>query len=256
MEAIISAGWKKSFWLTSHIGYRTLFGDCRMSQTYAFAPETLIKAYALGVFPMADAHDSDDIRFYDPEVRALIPLDDTVGNGIHIPRRLLRTVRKQPFMVTIDHDFPAVISGCAELADDRTDTWINKDIQVLYIALHKMGFAHSIEVWDSDKLVGGLYGVALRAAFFGESMFSRATDASKIALVHLIARLKTGGFQLLDAQFTNPHLIQFGITEISRDAFQHKLEKAMAASADLGLGVASDEITIPFLDTLSRPVDI
>ena len=256
MEAIISAGWKKSFWLTSHIGYRTLFGDCRMSQTYAFAPETLIKAYALGVFPMADAHDSDDIRFYDPEVRALIPLDDTVGNGIHIPRRLLRTVRKQPFMVTIDHDFPAVISGCAELADDRTDTWINKDIQVLYIALHKMGFAHSIEVWDSDKLVGGLYGVALRAAFFGESMFSRATDASKIALVHLIARLKTGGFQLLDAQFTNPHLIQFGITEISRDAFQHKLEKAMTASADLGLGVASDEITIPFLDTLSRPVDI
>jgi leucyl/phenylalanyl-tRNA--protein transferase len=256
MEAIISAGWKKSFWLTSHIGYRTLFGDCRMSQTYAFAPETLIKAYALGVFPMADAHDSDDIRFYDPEVRALIPLDDTVGNGIHIPRRLLRTVRKQPFMVTIDHDFPAVISGCAELADDRTDTWINKDIQVLYIALHKMGFAHSIEVWDSDKLVGGLYGVALRAAFFGESMFSRATDASKIALVHLIARLKTGGFQLLDAQFTNPHLIQFGITEISRDAFQHKLEKAMAASADLGLGVASDEITIPFLDTLSKPVDI
>ena len=227
-----------------------------MSQTYAFAPETLIKAYALGVFPMADAHDSDDIRFYDPEVRALIPLDDTVGNGIHIPRRLLRTVRKQPFMVTIDHDFPAVISGCAELADDRTDTWINKDIQVLYIALHKMGFAHSIEVWDSDKLVGGLYGVALRAAFFGESMFSRATDASKIALVHLIARLKTGGFQLLDAQFTNPHLIQFGITEISRDAFQHKLEKAMAASADLGLGVASDEITIPFLDTLSKPVDI
>lgn len=256
MEAIISAGWKKSFWLTSHIGYRTLFGDCRMSQTYAFAPETLIKAYALGVFPMADAHDSDDIRFYDPEVRALIPLDDTVGNGIHIPRRLLRTVRKQPFMVTIDHDFPAVISGCAELADDRTDTWINKDIQVLYIALHKMGFAHSIEVWDSDNLVGGLYGVALRAAFFGESMFSRATDASKIALVHLIARLKTGGFQLLDAQFTNPHLIQFGITEISRDAFQHKLEKAMAASADLGLGVASDEITIPFLDTLSKPVDI
>ena len=256
MEAIISAGWKKSFWLTSYIGYRTLFGDCRMSQTYAFAPETLIKAYALGVFPMADAHDSDDIRFYDPEVRALIPLDDTVGNGIHIPRRLLRTVRKQPFMVTIDHDFPAVISGCAELADDRTDTWINKDIQVLYIALHKMGFAHSIEVWDSDKLVGGLYGVALRAAFFGESMFSRATDASKIALVHLIARLKTGGFQLLDAQFTNPHLIQFGITEISRDAFQHKLEKAMAASADLGLGVASDEITIPFLDTLSKPVDI
>jgi leucyl/phenylalanyl-tRNA--protein transferase len=227
-----------------------------MSQTYAFAPETLIKAYALGVFPMADAHDSDDIRFYDPEVRALIPLDDTVGNGIHIPRRLLRTVRKQPFMVTIDHDFPAVISGCAELADDRTDTWINKDIQVLYIALHKMGFAHSIEVWDSDKLVGGLYGVALRAAFFGESMFSRATDASKIALVHLIARLKTGGFQLLDAQFTNPHLIQFGITEISRDAFQHKLEKAMAASAELGLGVASDEITIPFLDTLSKPVDI
>ncbi|MGB2320338.1 MAG: leucyl/phenylalanyl-tRNA--protein transferase [Candidatus Puniceispirillum sp.] len=221
-----------------------------MSQTYAFAPETLIKAYALGVFPMADAHDSDDIRFYDPEVRALIPLDDSVGNGMHIPRRLLRTVRKQAFRVTIDKDFPAVIKGCAELADDRTDTWINKDIQALYIALHKMGFAHSIEVWDDDRLVGGLYGVALRAAFFGESMFSRTTDASKIALVHLMARLKTGGFHILDAQFTNPHLVQFGITEISRDAFQEKLAQAMAASADLQLGTASEDITIGFLDSI------
>jgi leucyl/phenylalanyl-tRNA--protein transferase len=221
-----------------------------MSQTYAFAPETLIKAYALGVFPMADSHDSDDIRFYDPEVRALIPLDDSVGNGMHIPRRLVRTVRKQAFRVTIDEDFPAVIKGCAELADDRTDTWINKDIQALYIALHKMGFAHSIEVWNDNRLVGGLYGVALRAAFFGESMFSRTTDASKIALVHLMARLKTGGFHILDAQFTNPHLVQFGITEISRDAFQEKLAQAMAASADLQLGTASDDITIGFLDTV------
>jgi len=221
-----------------------------MSQTYAFAPETLIKAYALGVFPMADSHDSDDIRFYDPEVRALIPLDDSVGNGMHIPRRLERTVRKQAFRVTIDEDFPAVIKGCAELADDRTDTWINKDIQALYIALHKMGFAHSIEVWNDNRLVGGLYGVALRAAFFGESMFSRTTDASKIALVHLMARLKTGGFHILDAQFTNPHLVQFGITEISRDAFQEKLAQAMAASADLQLGTASDDITIGFLDTV------
>jgi leucyl/phenylalanyl-tRNA--protein transferase len=221
-----------------------------MSQTYAFAPETLIKAYALGVFPMADAHDSDDIRFYDPEVRALIPLDDSVGNGMHIPRRLVRTVRKQAYKVTIDHNFPAVIKGCAELADGRTDTWINKDIQALYIALHKMGFAHSIEVWDDNRLVGGLYGVALRAAFFGESMFSRTTDASKIALVHLMARLKTGGFHILDAQFTNPHLVQFGITEISRDAFQEKLAKAMTASADLQLGTASDDITMGFLDTI------
>jgi len=221
-----------------------------MSQTYAFAPETLIKAYALGVFPMADSHDSDDIRFYDPEVRALIPLDDSVGNGMHIPRRLVRTVRKQAFRVTIDEDFPAVIKGCAELADDRTDTWINKDIQALYIALHKMGFAHSIEVWNDNRLVGGLYGVALRAAFFGESMFSRTTDASKIALVHLMARLKTGGFHILDAQFTNPHLVQFGITEISRDAFQEKLAQAMVASADLQLGTASDDITIGFLDTV------
>ena len=221
-----------------------------MSQTYAFAPETLIKAYALGVFPMADSHDSDDIRFYDPEVRALIPLDDSVGNGMHIPRRLSRTVRKQAYNVTIDHDFPAVIKGCAELADGRTDTWINKDIQALYIALHKMGFAHSIEVWDDNRLVGGLYGVALRAAFFGESMFSRTTDASKIALVHLMARLKTGGFHILDAQFTNPHLVQFGINEISRDAFQEKLAQAMVASADLQLGTASDDITIGFLDTI------
>lgn len=222
-----------------------------MPQSYAFAPETLIKAYALGVFPMADSHDSDAIRFYDPEMRALIPLDDSVGNGVHVPRRLRRTVRRKHFNVTINRNFLATIKGCAALADGRTDTWINKDIQTLYFALHKMGFAHSIEVWDNDRLVGGLYGVALRAAFFGESMFSRATNASKVALVHLIGRLKAGGFQLLDAQFTNPHLVQFGITAIPRAAFQEKLALALAASADLGLATASDELALKFLDDLS-----
>ena len=215
-----------------------------MAARFAFSPETLIKAYSLGVFPMADSADSREIRFYDPDVRALIPLAWREGarHEFHLPRRLARTVRQQRFTVTIDKDFPAVIDECAALGDGRAETWINRDIRQLYIALHRLGFAHSIEVWRDDKLVGGLYGVALRAAFFGESMFSRQTDASKVALVHLVARLRAGGFHLLDAQFTNDHLRQFGIHEISRDQFQQKLKRALGAAADLKLELPSDEL--------------
>ena len=220
-----------------------------MAERFAFSPETLIKAYSLGVFPMADSAESAEIKFYDPDVRALIPLAWREGarHEFHLPRRLARTVRQQRFAVTIDRDFPAVIDACAALGDGRSETWINRDIRQLYIALHRLGFAHSIEVWHDGKLVGGLYGVALRAAFFGESMFSRRTDASKVALVHLVARLRACGFHLLDAQFTNDHLRQFGIHEISREQFQQRLQRALGASADLLLDRPSDELVAMML---------
>ena len=215
-----------------------------MAARYAFSPETLIKAYSLGVFPMADSADSREIKFYDPDVRALIPLawQEGARHEFHLPRRLARTVRQRRFTVTVDRDFPAVIDECAALGGGRTETWINRDIRQLYIALHRLGFAHSIEVWHDQTLVGGLYGVALRAAFFGESMFSRQTDASKVALVHLVARLRAGGFHLLDAQFTNDHLRQFGIHEVSRDQFQQRLQRALGAAADLQLDTPRDDL--------------
>ena len=221
-----------------------------MAERFAFSPETLIKAYSLGVFPMADSADSKDIKFYDPDVRALIPLawHEGARHEFHLPRRLARTVRQRRFTVTIDTDFPAVIDQCAALRDGRRETWINRDIRQLYIALHRLGFAHSIEVWRDDRLVGGLYGVALRAAFFGESMFSRQTDASKVALVHLVARLRAGGFHLLDAQFTNDHLQQFGIHEISRDQFQQRLQRALGTAATLQLDTPSDVLVKRILD--------
>ena len=206
-----------------------------MAQSYAYAPETIIKAYALGLFPMAESHNSKEIRFYDPDMRGLIPIDNSLGNGLHIPRRLQRRVRQHPYDITIDQDFPAVLAACAARSPTRTDTWINADIRQLYIALHKIGFAHSVEVWLGGDLVGGLYGVRLRAAFFGESMFSRLTDTSKIALVHLMARLRHGGFRLLDAQFSNEHLKQFGVIDVPRIEFQRRLTDALAAEADLHL---------------------
>lgn len=213
---------------------------------YAMSPETLIKAYAIGVFPMAEAHDDDRIFFVDPDERGILPLDD-----VHIPRRLRKTVRQAPYQVTINQDFEGVIDGCREITSTREDSWINPQIRQLYVALHKLGFGYSIEVWsqtnDDRKLVGGLYGVALAGAFFGESMFSRATDASKIALVHLMAYLKAGGFTLLDTQFTNPHLEQFGVVEISRDAFKEKLAKALEADAKMPLSGDLDQMVQDFL---------
>ena len=221
-----------------------------MADRFAFSPETLIKAYSLGVFPMAESADSRDIRFYDPEVRALIPLAWREGarHEFHLPRRLARTVRQRRFTVTINRDFASVIDECAALKNGRQDTWINRDIRQLYVALHRLGFAHSVEVWQEDRLVGGLYGVALRSAFFGESMFSRRTDASKIALVHLVARLRAGGFRLLDAQFANDHLQQFGIFEVTREQFQQRLQLALATSADLLVGESSDGHVARMLD--------
>lgn len=202
---------------------------------YALSPETLIKAYALGVFPMAERHDDEQIFFIDPDMRGVLPI-----TGATIPRRLRRKVRQRPFDVTVNTAFDAVIDGCRSLTEDRTDSWINPQIRQLYCALHRLGFGHSIEVWDRDtadkpQLVGGLYGVALAGAFFGESMFSRTTDASKIALVHLLARLHAGGFTLLDTQFTTPHLEQFGVQDIPREAFQKRLQHALAVDAKMPL---------------------
>jgi leucyl/phenylalanyl-tRNA--protein transferase len=162
---------------------------------------------------------------------------------------LRRRVKQHPYEITIDQDFAAVITACAARSDTRTDTWINKNIHQLYIALHKLGFAHSVEAWLDGELVGGLYGVRLRSAFFGESMFSRQTDASKITLVHLIARLRHGGFRLLDAQFTNEHLKQFGVTEMPRVDFQRRLADALSAEADLNLAAPSLPMVMEMLAT-------
>jgi len=200
-----------------------------ISSDYVYAPETIIKAYALGVFPMAESASSKTIQFYEPKRRGIIPIDPP-----HIPRRLLRQVRQSDWLVTINKDFRSVIKGCAECTQKRQDSWINDEIIRLYLALHKMGFATSFEVWDQseNQLIGGLYGIQLGGVFFGESMFSRQSNASKIALAHLMARLFYGGFSLLDAQFANDHLKQFGLVEVSRAAFQKRLQAALGQHPD------------------------
>lgn len=193
-----------------------------------FDTEMLLNCYRQGVFPMADSRDDMNLFLISPERRGILPL-----KGFHIPRRLKRTVRRDPFRVTVDLAFNRVIEACAAEVPDRPTTWINTPIENLYGALHRQGHAHSIECWNADGwLVGGLYGVALGGAFFGESMFSRETDASKVALVHLVARLIHGGFELLDAQFHNPHLEQFGLEEIGKADFMKRLDRALSKEAD------------------------
>lgn len=176
---------------------------------------------------MGDSREDPNLFLVDPDVRGILPLDN-----FHIPRRLKRRVRQEPFRVTIDTAFTRVIEMCAESTEGRQSTWINSPILNLYSALYREGHAHSVECWDGDQLVGGLYGVSVGGAFFGESMFSRATDASKIALVHLVARLLEGGYVLLDAQFHNPHLEQFGLVEVPRAQFRQLLEHALSVDAD------------------------
>jgi len=183
-----------------------------------FGPDELLRCYASGVFPMGEGRDDPRVFLVEPDQRGLIPLD-----GFHIPARLRRTVRGEPFDVRVDTAFDAVVDACAAAAPGREDSWINGPIRRLYGELHARGCAHSIECWREEQLVGGLYGVTLGAAFFGESMFSRARDASKVALVHLVARLKRGGWRLLDAQFMTEHLGQFGATEIPQAAYLRRL---------------------------------
>ena len=190
-------------------------------------PEVLLKAYSCGIFPMAEGIDDPGLFWVEPELRGIIPLDQ-----FHVPRRLARTIRQKPYDVRVDTAFVDVMRLCAEATAERPQTWINKRITQLYTELHKQGHCHSVECWQEDELVGGLYGVRLGGAFFGESMFSRARDASKIALVHLVERLKAGGFQLLDTQFNTEHLSQFGTIEIPKRNYAFLLEDAISVEAD------------------------
>jgi leucyl/phenylalanyl-tRNA--protein transferase len=189
-------------------------------------PEILLAAYAAGIFPMAESAEDPELFWVEPQRRGIIPLD-----AFHVPRRLRRVIRHGGFEVRADCAFAAVMRGCAEVSDKRPNTWINDEILRLYGALHRRGAAHSVECWREGALVGGLYGVSLGAAFFGESMFSRVTDASKVALVHLVARLKKGGYRLLDTQFLTPHLARFGGIEISKSRYRRLLAEALAGSA-------------------------
>jgi leucyl/phenylalanyl-tRNA--protein transferase len=199
----------------------------RDSAASEITPEVLLRAYACGIFPMAESADDPTLFWVEPEMRGVIPLD-----GLNISSRLARTVRSDVFTVSVNTAFKAVISGCAAPQPGRDDTWINKRIRDLYTALHQLGHAHSVEVWQNDDLVGGLYGVSLGRAFFGESMFHRARDASKVALVHLVARLIAGGFGLLDTQYVTEHLRSLGAVEISRRRYRSLLDKAIAGEAD------------------------
>jgi leucyl/phenylalanyl-tRNA---protein transferase len=201
----------------------------RESALIDITPEVLLKAYSCGIFPMAESADDPALYWIEPERRGVIPLD-----RFHLPGRLARTVRSNRFTVFIDRDFDAVINGCAQPKPGRTRTWINRRICNLYRKLYERGDCHTVEVYDDDELVGGLYGVSLGRAFFGESMFHRARDASKIALVHLVARLKAGHYRLLDTQFVTEHLRTFGAIEVSRSVYHKLLDAALVGEANFG----------------------
>ncbi|WP_316862760.1 leucyl/phenylalanyl-tRNA--protein transferase [uncultured Cohaesibacter sp.] len=190
-------------------------------------PQILLRAYACGIFPMAEDADDQTMLWIEPDMRGIIPLDE-----FHISKRMKRTVRTSPYDIRVDSDFGAVMDACAEAAPDRPSTWINAQIHQLYRQLHAMGHCHSVEVWDQDRLIGGLYGVSLGTAFFGESMFSRERDTSKMALIHLVERMKAGGYTLLDTQFITDHLRQFGAIEIPKADYHVLLDQAMQTRAD------------------------
>lgn len=190
-------------------------------------PRLLLSAYCEGIFPMA--HRDGRIYWYDPDPRAIIPL-----NHFHVPRRLARTVGQGVFEVRIDTKFTAVMEACAAPGRDRQTTWISAEIIQAYEALHQLGFGHSVECWQDGQLVGGLYGVAIQGLFAGESMFSKVRDSSKVALVHLVKRLKSNGFQLLDIQFITPHLRRFGAVEVSAAAYKQRLGQALLVSTQFG----------------------
>jgi leucyl/phenylalanyl-tRNA--protein transferase len=200
----------------------------------ALDPDLLLRAYSVGVFPMASTRDAADVFWVEPKKRGVLPLD-----GFHLSRSLAKTLKSDRYTVTVDRAFGEVVSHCAEATARRPDTWINPDIELAYAELHRRGYAHSVESWLDGALVGGLYGVRLGAAFFGESMFSRARDSSKVALAHLVARLKVGGFRLLDCQFLTEHLASLGTIEVGRDAYVALLDSA------LGLGSAAGEASVP-----------
>lgn len=185
-------------------------------------PALLLRAYSIGIFPMADPDEEGAIYWYAPDPRAILPLD-----GFHVSKNLAKLVRRGVFDVVSDRDFEGVMRACAE----RESTWISEELIRVYTALHEMGFAHSVECWHEGELVGGLYGVALGGAFFGESMFHRHRDASKVALVHLVRQMRRGGFVLLDTQFSTPHLAQFGVVEVPRAVYEARLADALTLPA-------------------------
>jgi leucyl/phenylalanyl-tRNA--protein transferase len=197
----------------------------------AITPELVLKAYTVGVFPMAESRDDKRLFWVDPPQRGILPL-----TGFHLPKRLKRSVRAEVYRVSADAAFDQVLAACRESRPGRPESWINDQIFELYADLHRLGFAHSIESWDRDELVGGLYGVSIGGAFFGESMFSRARDASKVALVHLVGRLVLGGYSLLDTQFVTEHLAQFGTIEVPREVYHGLLAAAIERRADFYCG--------------------
>ena len=195
-------------------------------ESIKLTPALLLNSYAQGIFPMADTDGA--IYWYDPDPRAIIPLDD----GFHVPRSLVKRMRRDDYEVRFDYNFPAVMAACAEVGPGREETWISREFIDSYSQLHEAGFAHSVEVWQDGSLAGGLYGVSIRGFFAGESMFSRAADASKIALVALVEHLRRRGFLLLDTQFTTPHLLRFGAREIPRRQYRQWLDKALRTATD------------------------
>jgi leucyl/phenylalanyl-tRNA--protein transferase len=200
-------------------------------------PDILLRAYSIGLFPMAESAEDPNLFWVDPEERGIFPLD-----GLIVTRSLAKTVRSDRFEIRVDSDYDGIIEGCAEAAPGRDGTWINDRIRGLYKALFDTGYVHTIEVWADGALVGGLYGVAIGAAFFGESMFHRRTDASKVALVHLVARLRAGGFQLLDTQFVTDHLATLGAIAIPKHAYHRRLAEAVAEKADFWVWSKSERI--------------
>jgi len=194
----------------------------RRGQNPTITADILLRAYSIGLFPMADSADDPEIFWVEPDLRGIIPLDT-----FHVSKSLSKAMRKAPFEIRFDTAFAAVMDGCAEAVDDRPSTWINSTIRALYTELHGLGHAHSVEAWEDGELVGGLYGVSLGAAFFGESMFSRRTNASKICLVHLVERLRGNGFRLLDTQFTTDHLKTFGAIDVPKAEYLVMLQAAV-----------------------------
>ncbi len=199
----------------------------RDSPLLEITPQVLLKAYTCGIFPMAESADDPQLYWIEPQARGILPLD-----SITIPKRLQRTIRQEPYEIRVDANFDGVIDGCAASRPGRRTTWINERIRRLYRELHRLGHCHTVEAWHQGQLVGGLYGVALGGAFFGESMFSEMRDASKITLVYLAARLIYGGFVMLDTQFVTDHLRQFGTVEVERSEFHRQLERALRLEGD------------------------
>jgi leucyl/phenylalanyl-tRNA--protein transferase len=212
-------------------------------------PQLVLRAYAMGVFPMSDHRVASSVYWVEPKLRGVLPLE-----GFHLSRSLRKTIAADRFRVTVDREFERIVQLCAESAADRPETWINRPIERVFVELHRRGFAHSIECWDGNRLAGGLYGLALGRAFFGESMVTRVRDASKVAFAHLVARLKAGGFTLLDCQFQTEHLASLGAVEIPRDDYVALLAAALGdSSAGLAAGEPLVEGDFFALDRLPEP---